>query len=183
MSTAGSGALRATSARSAAPRRSARVGWSRHRSGVLLTLQRRVRSWSPTRRDLELWASVALGRLGAGRELGVCTVGETESAQLNARFRGQDKPTNVLSFPAAQLPPAAAGAPPLLGELVICPRVLEVEARAQQKTRRAHWAHLVVHGALHLAGYDHVRDADARRMERREIAVLRRLGFANPYRS
>ena len=70
-----------------------------------------------------------------------------------------------------------------LGDLVICARVLRAEARAQRKTLRAHWAHLVVHGALHLIGYDHERDADARRMERREIAVLRRLGFANPYRS
>jgi probable rRNA maturation factor len=152
------------------------------RAGALrVGLQRRVRSWSPTRRDLAHWASAALGRHGAGRELGVCTVGEAESAQLNARFRGQDKPTNVLSFPAAQLP--APRAPLPLGELVICPRVLEAEARAQDKTLRAHWAHLVVHGTLHLAGYDHVRAADARRMERREIAVLRRLGFANPYRS
>jgi len=153
------------------------------RPGVLLSLQRRVRGWSPTRRDLEHWASAALGRQGEGRELGVCTVGESESARLNARFRGQDKPTNVLSFLAAQLPATAAGAPPPLGELVICPRVLEAEARAQEKTLRAHWAHLVVHGTLHLAGYDHVRVADARRMERREVAVLRRLGFANPYRS
>ena len=177
------GAVRApTAVRGSAFRRSARARRPRHRSGLLLTLQRRVRSWSPTRRDLEHWASEALGRHGEGRELGVCTVGEAESAQLNARFRGQDKPTNVLSFPAAQLP-AAARAPLPLGELVICPRVLEAEARSQDKTLRAHWAHLVVHGTLHLAGYDHVRAADARRMERREIAVLRRLGFANPYRS
>ena len=146
-------------------------------------LQRRVRSWSPTRLDLAHWASAALGRRGEGRELDVCTVGEVESARLNARFRGQDKPTNVLSFPAAQLPAVRARALLPLGELVICPRVLEAEAHAQEKTLRAHWAHLVVHGTLHLAGYDHVRAADARRMERREIAVLRRLGFANPYRS
>jgi probable rRNA maturation factor len=150
---------------------------------VQLTLQRRARGWSPSRGDLEQWASAALGRRGAGRELGVCTVGASESARLNARFRGQDKPTNVLSFPAAQLPATAPEAPAPLGELVICPRVLAAEARAQEKTLRAHWAHLVVHGALHLAGYDHERSADARRMERREIAVLRRLGFANPYRS
>jgi probable rRNA maturation factor len=183
VSSARAGALRAAAAaRGPAPRRRARLRRQRHRPGVLLTLQRRVRSWSPTRRDLEHWASAALGRQGEGRELGVCTVGEAQSAQLNARFRGQDKPTNVLSFAAVQLPAATAGTPPL-GELVICPRVLEAEARAQEKTLRAHWAHLVVHGALHLAGYDHARAADARRMERREIVVLRRLGFANPYRS
>jgi len=150
---------------------------------VLLSVRRRVRGWSPTRRALARWASAALGRSGHGREIGVCTVGETESARLNARFRGRDKATNVLSFPPAPLPRAPGGGAAPLGELVICPRVLEAEARAQDKSRRAHWAHLVVHGTLHLAGYDHVRAADARRMERREIAVLRRLGFANPYRS
>jgi probable rRNA maturation factor len=150
---------------------------------VRLELQRRVRSWSPPPADLAHWASAALGRGARGRELGVCMVGAAESARLNARFRGRDKPTNVLSFPATPLPqPQGRGAQPL-GELVICPRVLRAEARAQEKTLRAHWAHLVVHGALHLAGYDHEHAADARRMERREIVVLRRLGFANPYRS
>ena len=70
-----------------------------------------------------------------------------------------------------------------LGDLVVCPGVLRREARAQAKTLRAHWAHLIVHGTLHLIGYDHERARDARRMERREILVLKRLGFANPYRS
>jgi probable rRNA maturation factor len=168
---------------SARPRRDAsRVRSARARSGVHLELQRRVRSWAPSRRDLTHWASAALGRGAGGRELGVCMVGATESARLNARFRGHDKPTNVLSFPAAPLP-RAQGARRPLGELIICPRVLRAEALAQDKALRAHWAHLVVHGALHLLGYDHERRADARRMERREIAVLRRLGFANPYRS
>jgi probable rRNA maturation factor len=89
----------------------------------------------------------------------------------------------VLSFPAARIPaPPGTEATPL-GDLVICPQVLRAEAKEQQKSLRAHWAHLVVHGALHLIGYDHERDADASRMERREIAVLRRLGFENPYRS
>ena len=159
-----------------APRR------TRRRSGVHLDLQRRVRSWAPSRSDLVRWASAALGRGARGRELGVCMVGAAESARLNARFRGRDKPTNVLSFPAAPLP-RAEGARRPLGELIICPRVLRAEALAQDKTLRAHWAHLVVHGTLHLVGYDHVHAVDARRMERREIAVLRRLGFANPYRS
>jgi probable rRNA maturation factor len=152
-------------------------------SGVRLELRRRVRSWAPPRADLARWASAALGRGGRGRELGVCTVAAAESARLNARFRGRDKPTNVLSFPALPLPGPQGDTPEPLGELVLCPRVLRAEARAQDKTLRAHWAHLIVHGALHLAGYDHARAADARRMERREIAVLRRLGFANPYRS
>jgi probable rRNA maturation factor len=111
-------------------------------------------------------------------------VGPAESRRLNAQFRGRDKPTNVLSFPVAELPaPAAADEPRPLGDLVICPQVLRAEAREQKKSLRAHWAHLVVHGSLHLIGYDHERDTDADRMERREIAVLRRLGFPNPYRS
>lgn len=120
-------------------------------------------------------------------------VGPAESRRLNARFRGRDKPTNVLSFPSLR-PPAGFGRQASLratrslqglgwplGDLVICPQVLRAEARQQKKSLRAHWAHLVVHGSLHLIGYDHERDAEADRMERREIAVLRRLGFANPY--
>jgi probable rRNA maturation factor len=161
--------------------RTARVSGTE--GGIRLELRRRARGWSPTRRDIARWASAALGRRGRGRELGVCTVGEAESARLNIRFRGRDKPTDVLSFSPPQLPRASGGASVPLGELVICPRVLEAEAQAQEKTLRAHWAHLVVHGTLHLLGYDHERADDARRMERREIAVLRRLGFANPYRS
>jgi len=116
--------------------------------------------------------------------MGVSVVGPAESRRLNARYRGRDKPTNVLSFPVAELPSVATdGEPRPLGDLVICPQVLRTEAREQKKTLRAHWAHLVVHGSLHLIGYDHEHNTDADRMERREIAVLRRLGFANPYRS
>lgn len=99
---------------------------------------------------------------------------------LNRRYRGKDKPTNVLAFPAT---PAPGVKPRPLGDVVICGAVLRREARAQRKSETAHWAHLVVHGTLHLAGYDHEDGAGkARRMERREIAVLRRLGFSNPYR-
>jgi probable rRNA maturation factor len=152
-------------------------------AGLRLEFQQRVRGWSPPRRELARWASAALGPRAAGRELGVCVVGASESARLNARYRGRDRATNVLSFAAPLLPRTAQrGIAGPLGELVICPRILREEARAQEKPLRAHWAHLVVHGTLHLAGYDHQRAVDARRMERREIGVLRRLGFANPYR-
>jgi probable rRNA maturation factor len=112
-----------------------------------------------------------------GGQLGVRVVGSAESRRLNARYRGKDKPTNVLSFS-----PAYAGVGRPLGDLVICAQVVRSEAREQGKRLQAHWAHLVVHGALHLIGYDHEREAQAKRMERREVAVLRRLGFANPYR-
>lgn len=148
-------------------------------------VMRRVRAWVPSRTEIRSWARAALGRRAAGRELAVRIVGPAESRRLNARYRGRNRPTNVLSFPAPPLPvPRGAGdAPVPLGDLVICPDVLRAEAREQGKSLRAHWAHLIVHGVLHLIGYDHVRAEDASRMERREIAVLRRLGFANPYRS
>ena len=154
------------------------------RNSVRIDVRRRVRTWAPTRTDLTVWASTALGRRARGREIGVSVVGPAESRRLNARYRGRDKPTNVLSFPIPELPSGTADDEPRpLGDLVICPQVLRTEAREQKKTLRAHWAHLVVHGSLHLIGYDHEHNTDADRMERREIAVLRRLGFANPYRS
>lgn len=138
---------------------------------------RGVRGWAPSVASIQLWAGAALGRHAAGKELSVRIVGLRESRRLNARYRHKDKPTNVLSFPVPKSMPQP------LGDLVICPQVLRLEAREQGKSLRAHWAHLVVHGALHLIGYDHERAADAQRMERREIAVLRRLGFANPYKN
>ena len=148
---------------------------------VTVELTQRVRAWVPARAEITKWAAAAVGRRGARCELAVAVVGAPQSRALNARFRGRDRPTNVLSFPAAPQPAGAQVR--LLGDLVICPRVLRAEAARQAKPLRAHWAHLVVHGTLHLLGYDHEADADARRMERREIAVLRGLGFANPYRS
>ncbi len=145
-------------------------------------VQRRVRSWAPRARDISAWAGAAIGARAAG-ELGVRVVGSAESRRLNARYRGKDKPTNVLSFPPPPQPPGApaAGEARPLGDLVICAQVVRSEAREQRKPLAAHWAHLVVHGALHLIGYDHERGPEAKRMERREIAVLRRLGFSNPY--
>jgi probable rRNA maturation factor len=162
------------------------------RRALRVDVQTGVRAWAPRARDIALWAGAAIGRRAGGCELGVRVVGAAESRRLNSRFRGKDKPTNVLSFPPA-LPPlrpaaarAAAGAQGAearpLGDLVICAQVVRSEARDQGKPLQAHWAHLVVHGALHLIGYDHEREAQAKRMERREIAVLRRLGFGNPYR-
>lgn len=145
---------------------------------VHIDLQKRVRTWAPKRSEIAEWASEALGRRAGNREVSVRLVGRPESRKLNAHYRGKDYATNVLSFPASPMASAVA-----LGDLVICPPVLRTEALEQRKTLRAHWAHLIVHGALHLIGYDHERDDDARRMERREIAVLRRLGFTNPYRT
>jgi probable rRNA maturation factor len=113
--------------------------------------------WAPGTGEIRTWASAALGRRAAGAELAVRVVRPAESKRLNARFRGRD--------------------------LVICARVVRAEARRQRKAIKAHWAHLVIHGALHLLGYDHEQDDEARRMERREVALLKRFGISNPYRS
>ncbi len=101
-----------------------------------------------------------------------------EGLALNARWRCQKHATNVLSFPASGLEDVA---PELLGDIVICAPVVEEEARTQGKLAQAHWAHLVVHGTLHLLGYDHVHAKDAIRMESLETATLAALGFDDPY--
>ena len=130
------------------------------------------------------WATAALGRRGEGREIAVRVVGTGESRELNRQWRGKDKPTNVLSFPAPGQ--SRRGRPQdyrlPLGDLVICADVVRREAVRDGKTVEAHWAHMVIHGALHLAGYDHEAGQRERlRMERREINVLKSFGIGNPY--
>jgi probable rRNA maturation factor len=139
-------------------------------------VQRRVAAHGvPSPATLKRFVSAALGaRKG---ELTIRIVGPAESRELNDRYRGKDKPTNVLSFPAPEAPGEKQ-----IGDLVICASVVEQEAREQGKPLRAHWAHMVVHGCLHLAGLDHERAADARVMEDKERRILRALGFPDPYR-
>ncbi len=132
--------------------------------------------WAPGGARLTEWARAALGK--ERREVCIRIVGARESRRLNHLFRGKDYPTNVLSFPYGP-DDGQAGAP--LGDIAICASVVVREARAQGKTLAAHWAHMVVHGVLHLQGYDHGTDAEAALMERRERQVLARFGFADPY--
>jgi probable rRNA maturation factor len=153
-------------------------------TGLKLDLARGTRAWTPARARMHDWAAAALGRRGARREVAVRVVASRESRALNKLWRGKDKPTNVLSFPAPDVSqrglPRDTAIP--LGDLVICADVVKREAVRDGKTMVAHWAHMIVHGALHLAGYDHEAGRRERlRMERREIAVLRRFGFRNPY--
>lgn len=124
------------------------------------------------------WVEAALQDRREVAELTVRIVGTDEIRQLNHRYRHQDKPTNVLSFPFD----APAGLElPLLGDVVICADVVRREALEQGKPVEAHWAHMVVHGVLHLLGYDHVNECDAERMEALEVEILRHLGIADPY--
>jgi probable rRNA maturation factor len=136
------------------------------------------RPWAPAVPTLRRWTAAALGGRHRAAELGVRVVGRAEGRRLNRKFRGKDRPTNVLSFPAPR-PPAGDGR--LLGDLVICAPVVAREACEQGKMLRAHWAHMVVHGVLHLLGEDHDTPRHAAAMEAREIAILAGLGFGNPY--
>lgn len=151
----------------------------------LLDVQRATRTgFVPATAQLRTWAAAALGRRARGAGIALLVVGRVRSRTLNRQYRGRDRATNVLSFPAPLLPPvpaAAAGAARPLGDIVICPEVLRREARAQGKRERDHWMHLFIHGVLHLVGHDHVREAEALRMERLERRLLRRFGVADPY--
>ena len=126
------------------------------------------------------WVEAALAGARGEAELAVRIVTEAESAELNGHYRHKQGPTNVLSFPA-DLPEAVDI--PLLGDLVICAPVVAREAHEQDKTLDAHWAHMLVHGTLHLLGYDHIDDADAAAMEALETRILAGLGFPNPYQT
>ena len=125
----------------------------------------------PRPATLRRWATTALER---DATVTLRFVGGREGRALNQRYRGRDYATNVLTF-------VYDDGVSLTGDIVLCAPVVEREARAQHKTLVAHYAHLVIHGMLHLQGYDHVRDDDAARMEAREAALLRKLGFSDPY--
>ncbi len=131
----------------------------------------------PSPEDLQVWVDLALQKEIVA-QLSIRIVNEVESQALNKQYRGKDKPTNVLSFPLDM--PEDIGMY-MLGDLVICAPVVEREAQEQYKSNKAHWAHMVIHGMLHLQGYDHITDNEANEMESLEIQLLQQLGYANPY--
>ncbi|NQY37666.1 MAG: rRNA maturation RNase YbeY [Alteromonadaceae bacterium] len=132
----------------------------------------------PQHEQLQLWLTTVLAQYNKPFELTIRIVDEKESQQLNNQYRGKNKPTNVLSFPF-EVPEGIEL--DLLGDLVICASIVEQEAKNQNKPLIAHWAHMVIHGCLHLLGYDHINDGDALEMESLEIDILAQLGFNNPY--
>jgi len=183
----------AASSQTATTRQPARSGAGRARTLRVELQFATQRPWVPGPVSVRRWARAALdaGIAGLparqkrlhdapGQVLALCVrvVGSAESRRLDRDFRGKDKPTNVLSFPASQAERENGAA---LGDLVICAPVVAREAREQHKAIVAHWAHMVVHGTLHLLGYDHEATRPARRMERLEVEILRGLGFHDPY--
>jgi probable rRNA maturation factor len=139
-------------------------------------------AWSgsglPPSERFRQWVVATLRGLREDADVLIRIVGEVESARLNASYRGRSGATNVLSFPFEPPPPVATEH---LGDLVICAPVVAREAVAQDKPMQAHWAHMVVHGVLHLLGYDHQDESTSDAMESLEIEILDRLGYSNPY--
>ncbi|HSG04481.1 MAG TPA: rRNA maturation RNase YbeY [Marinobacterium sp.] len=132
----------------------------------------------PSDQQLQHWAELAAADRQPGAELCIRIVTSEESQQLNRDYRGKDKPTNVLSFPF-EAPP---GLPiNILGDLAICADVVAKEALEQNKQLAHHWAHMVIHGTLHLLGFDHINDQDAEIMEAMERELLARLDIPDPY--
>ncbi len=147
---------------------------------LLVDIQTASREPVPSEQDISHWIAAALNGRTAQEQVEVCVrlVDNAEMSQLNANYRGKKGPTNVLSFPA-DLPPDLNL--PLLGDIVICAPVVATEAAHQGKNTAAHWAHMTIHGILHLLGYDHIEEEEAAIMEALESAILRQLDYGCPY--
>ncbi|KTC69294.1 metal-dependent hydrolase [Legionella birminghamensis] len=126
------------------------------------------------------WAQSALLAHKDSAELTLRFVDSDEIRTLNQNYRKKDKPTNVLAFPSV-IPPHIELDFPFLGDVIICPSVLAEESREQEKSLESHWAHIIIHGVLHLLGYDHIEAEDEKRMQQEEIQLLEQFGFSNPY--
>ncbi len=149
-------------------------------SQVILNLQISCEDTNhiPHKSDFQRWLESVLSEFQQETEVTVRITDEAESKELNLTYRGKDKPTNVLSFPC-EIPKYIGLS--LLGDLIICRQVVKKEAFEQGKTLEAHWAHMVVHGSLHLLGYDHCKDDEAEKMEYLETEIMQGLGYPDPY--
>jgi probable rRNA maturation factor len=149
-------------------------------SAIILDLQIATKEQQnlPSEAQILQWLDVILPQFMDNAELTIRIVDEQESQQLNYTYRHKDKPTNVLSFPFES--PVEIEVP-LLGDLIICKQVVETEAVQQHKSLTSHWAHMIVHGCLHLLGYDHILDEEAEEMENIEIDIMQQLRFKDPY--
>lgn len=131
-------------------------------------------------KQIKKWMKLTLDFMSACGNIGVCIVDENEMKELNHQYRGKDKSTNVLSFPS-ELPEMLQKEMNMLGDIIICPDVLANEAIDLNKPLLDHWAHITVHGVLHLLGYDHIEEADAEIMQGYETQILKSINIPNPY--
>lgn len=136
----------------------------------------------PSQKELQQWALAVLQTKLPAAEITLRIVDKDEIRALNKIYRKKDSPTNVLSFPLKIITGVNIPIPPI-GDIIICAEIVKEEAITQDKSEKAHWAHMIVHGILHLLGYDHENDIDADRMEQEEIIILQNLGFPDPYQS
>jgi probable rRNA maturation factor len=134
----------------------------------------------PLKADFQRWVEAALSSRLRNAEVTIRITGENEMVELNRRYRYKEGVTNILSFPFEALVPLKI---PFLGDVVICAPVVMREALEQDKNEKSHWAHLVVHGVLHLLGFDHQQEVEAQQMEALEITTLKSLGYPHPYES
>ena len=133
---------------------------------------------TPDEQSIRRWVGAAMNSKMGDTELSVRIVDEDEAKLLNETYRGAKGPTNVLSFPFENETPEPL---PLIGDIVVCAPVVAREAQQQNKDLSAHWAHMIIHGVLHLLGYDHQDDAEAAIMEALETEIMQKLGFPPPY--
>ena len=132
----------------------------------------------PKKKQFETWVKQALPANKKNYEIVIRIVDTKEITELNKKYRKKNKPTNIISF---QFEPPPGIKNSFLGDLVICAPFVRQEAKAQHKTITSHWAHLVIHGLLHLLGHDHIKEQEAKKMESLEIKHLKKLGFSDPY--
>lgn len=149
---------------------------------LLIEIQHASTLKAPEAVLINRWAALAaaehLQKCHEDQELAIRIVDPDESQQLNFQYRQKNKPTNILSFPFEAIPGVSF---PLLGDLIICAPIVSKEAETQQKTLESHWAHMIIHGVLHLLGYDHIEESEAEKMENIEVKLMAELGYANPY--
>ena len=145
-----------------------------------LEVQRVIETgYIPGDAELQMWFEKALADYSKDAEVLIRVVGKQEISALNEQYRHKQGPTNILSFPFEA--PEVNAEISLLGDLVVCAPILEKEAQTQQKTLKDHWVHIVIHGILHLIGYDHINENEAIEMEAKEIYILQQLDIDNPY--
>lgn len=147
---------------------------------IFFSLTKEIRRvYQPKRKQVESWVKSSLSRAYHNVSINIVIVSQERSQELNLAYRGMDKPTNVISlaYPDSNI----AGYHALLGEIILCDAVIIDEAKLQKKSIIEHYAHMIIHGMLHLQGYDHITDEDAQSMETLEISIMKILGFNNPY--